>query len=174
MALVIQLIVGELELVKADHLSHPGVPRGEWVRVDIDPGWHGRVGIPRHHPLGAVVHIPVWRIQEAWVGAMVSYVSEGCTRVAQMTVGELDEAVSTLLIMVLPCVDHHQWSHLTWATCIFNSPSYTVSVSTVVIFFLLVEQLTCEKFQNTDAVNVLKCVHKYLMCWNTELNSCIC
>lgn len=67
MALVVQLIVGELELVEADHLSHPGVPRGERVWVDVDPRRNGRVGVPRHHPLGAVVHVPAQRTHEAWV-----------------------------------------------------------------------------------------------------------
>lgn len=58
MALVVQLIVGEFEFVEADHLPHPGVSRGQGVWVDVDPRGHGGVRVPRHHPLGAVVHIP--------------------------------------------------------------------------------------------------------------------
>lgn len=58
MALVVQLIVSEFEFVEADHLPHPGVSRGQGVWVDVDPRGHGGVRVPRHHPLGAVVHIP--------------------------------------------------------------------------------------------------------------------
>lgn len=50
-ALVVQLVVGQLELVEADHLAHPRLPRGRRVRVDVDSGRHRGVGVARHHPL---------------------------------------------------------------------------------------------------------------------------
>lgn len=58
MSLVIQLIVGEFELIEADHLPHPGVPWGQRIWVDVDPRGNRRVRVSCHHPLGAVVHIP--------------------------------------------------------------------------------------------------------------------
>lgn len=58
MSLVVQFIVGELELVEADHLPHPGVPWGQRVRVDVGPRRHRGVCVPCHHPFGAVVHVP--------------------------------------------------------------------------------------------------------------------
>lgn len=58
MSLVVQLVVGEFELVEADHLPHPGVSRGQRVRVDVGPRGDGGVCVSRHHPLGAVVHVP--------------------------------------------------------------------------------------------------------------------
>ena len=57
-ALVVQLVVGQFQLVEADHLAHPRLSRGRGVRVDVDSGRHRRVGVPRYHPLGAVVHVP--------------------------------------------------------------------------------------------------------------------
>lgn len=58
-SLVVQFVVGELQLVETDHLPHPGVARRQRVRVDVGTGRNGRVGVPGHHPLGAVVHVPV-------------------------------------------------------------------------------------------------------------------
>lgn len=58
MSLVVQFIVGEFELVEADHLPHPGVPWGQRVRVDVGPRRHRGVCVPCHHPFGAVVHVP--------------------------------------------------------------------------------------------------------------------
>lgn len=49
--LVVQFVVGQLQLVKADHLTHPRLPRGRGVRVDVDSGRHRGVRVPRHHPL---------------------------------------------------------------------------------------------------------------------------
>lgn len=73
MALVIQFIVGELQLVKADHLSHPSFPGGRRVRMNVHPRWHRGVSITRHHPFRAVVNIPrrqwqgsVYRILLSW------------------------------------------------------------------------------------------------------------
>lgn len=62
MSLVVELVVGEFELVEAHHLTHPRLSRGRRVRVDVDSGRHGRVRVTRHHPLGAVIHIPArWK-----------------------------------------------------------------------------------------------------------------
>lgn len=58
MALIIKLVVGQLELIKTDHLPHPGVSRSQGVRVDVNPWGHWGVSIASHHPLGAVIHIP--------------------------------------------------------------------------------------------------------------------
>lgn len=58
MALIIQLVVGQLELVKTDHLPHPGVSGSQRVRVDVNPRGDGGVSIASHHPLGAVIHVP--------------------------------------------------------------------------------------------------------------------
>lgn len=58
-SLVVQFVVGELQLVETDHLPHPGVARRQRVRVDVGPRRHGGVGVPGYHPLGAVVHVPV-------------------------------------------------------------------------------------------------------------------
>lgn len=57
-SLVVQFIVGELELVETDDLPHPGVARGQRVWVDVGPRGHRGVGVPGHHPLGAVVDVP--------------------------------------------------------------------------------------------------------------------
>ena len=59
MAVLIQLIVGELELVEGDHLLHPLGPLGRGVWVDVDP--RGRVGVSLacHHPAGGVECISV-------------------------------------------------------------------------------------------------------------------
>lgn len=57
MSLIVQLIVGQLELVKTNHLSHPGVSRSQGVWVYINPRRHRGVGIASHHPLGAMVHV---------------------------------------------------------------------------------------------------------------------
>lgn len=59
MSLVVQFVVGELQLVETDHLPHPGVARRQRVRVDVGARRHGGVGVSSHHPLGAVVHVPV-------------------------------------------------------------------------------------------------------------------
>ena len=57
-ALIIQFVVGELQLVKTDHLSHPSLPRGRRVRMNVHAGWHRGVSIARHHPFRAVINIP--------------------------------------------------------------------------------------------------------------------
>lgn len=51
MPLVVQFVVGQFQLVKADHLTHPRLSGGRGVRVDVDSGRHGRVRVPRYHPL---------------------------------------------------------------------------------------------------------------------------
>lgn len=58
MPLIVQLVVGEFEFIEADHLPHPGVPGGQGVGVDVNPGGDGRVGVPGHHPLRAVIDVP--------------------------------------------------------------------------------------------------------------------
>lgn len=58
MSLIIQFIVGELEFVKTDHLSHPGVSRSQRIGVYINSWGHRGISIASHHPLGAMIHIP--------------------------------------------------------------------------------------------------------------------
>lgn len=58
MSLVIQLVVGQFEFVETDHLTHPGLSWSRGVWVDVDPGGHGGVCVPCHHPFGAVVDVP--------------------------------------------------------------------------------------------------------------------
>lgn len=58
MALIIQFVVGKLQLVEADHLPHPSLPRGRRVGMNIHPWWHRRVSITCHHPFRAVINIP--------------------------------------------------------------------------------------------------------------------
>lgn len=57
MALVVQLVVGQLEFVKANDLSHPRLTRSRRVRVDVHTWGYGWIRISCHHPLGTVVHI---------------------------------------------------------------------------------------------------------------------
>lgn len=59
MSLVVHLVVGELDPVEADDLTHPRLACARRVRVHVEPrGDAGVVRVPSHHPLGAVVHVP--------------------------------------------------------------------------------------------------------------------
>lgn len=59
MALVVHFVVGELDPVEADHLTHPHLPRARRVRVHVESGRDaGVVRVPGDHPLRAVVHVP--------------------------------------------------------------------------------------------------------------------
>lgn len=73
MPLVVQFVVGQFQLVKADHLTHPRLSRSRGVRVDVDPGRHRRVRVPRHHPLRAVVHVPSGVGEEDGLLARISF-----------------------------------------------------------------------------------------------------
>lgn len=73
MALVVQFIVGELQLVKTDYLSHPSLPRSRWVRMNINPGWHRGVSITGYHPFRAVVNIPRRQWQGSECGLLLSW-----------------------------------------------------------------------------------------------------
>ena len=55
MSILIQIVVGELQLVECDRLLQPVGPRGRAVRVDVESPGHVGLGFPRHHPLGVVV-----------------------------------------------------------------------------------------------------------------------
>ena len=59
MAVVVQLVVGELELVKGDHLLHPLGAFSGTVGVDVDPGGRVGVGLSSHHPAAGVECISV-------------------------------------------------------------------------------------------------------------------
>ena len=58
MAVLIQLIVGELELVEGDDLLHPLGALGGGVRVDVDAGRGVGVSLARHHPAARVECVP--------------------------------------------------------------------------------------------------------------------
>lgn len=59
MALVVHLVIRQLDPIEADDLPHPRLPRTGGVRVDVEPGGDaGVVRVPGHHPLRAVVHVP--------------------------------------------------------------------------------------------------------------------
>ena len=55
---LVQLVVGQLELVEGDHLLHPLRPLGGRVWVHVDPGRGVGVGLARHHPAARVECIP--------------------------------------------------------------------------------------------------------------------
>ena len=64
MSLVVHLVVGELDPVKADDLTHPRLPRARRVRVHVEARGDARVvRVPRHHPLRAVVHVPAGSVR---------------------------------------------------------------------------------------------------------------
>ena len=54
MAVVVELIVGELELVEGDHLLHPLGALGGTVGMDVDPRGGVWVRLAGHHPVGGV------------------------------------------------------------------------------------------------------------------------
>ena len=59
MSLVVHLVVGEFDPVKADDLTHPRLSCARRVRVHVQSGRDaGVVRVPSHHPLRAVVHVP--------------------------------------------------------------------------------------------------------------------
>lgn len=58
MAVFIQLIVGELELVEGDDLFHPLSALGGGVWVHVDPGRGVWVRFARHHPAAGVECVP--------------------------------------------------------------------------------------------------------------------
>lgn len=59
MSLIVRLVIGELDAVKADDLTHPRLSCARRVRVHVESRRAARVvRVPSHHPLRAVVHIP--------------------------------------------------------------------------------------------------------------------
>lgn len=58
MAIVIQQIVGQLELVEGDNLLHPLGPLGRRVRVVVHAARRGGVCLPGHQPGRAVEGVP--------------------------------------------------------------------------------------------------------------------
>lgn len=58
MAVVIQQVVGQLELVKGHDLLHPLCTLGRRVRVVVYTAWRGGVRLPGHQPGGAVEGVP--------------------------------------------------------------------------------------------------------------------
>ena len=55
MSVLVQIVVGQFELVEGDHLFHPDGAGGRRVRVDVEPTGHVGLGLARHHPLRVVV-----------------------------------------------------------------------------------------------------------------------
>ena len=54
-SVLVEVVVGELELVEEHGLLHPVGARGRGVRVDVETARHVGLGLPRHHPLRVVV-----------------------------------------------------------------------------------------------------------------------
>lgn len=50
MAIVIQLVVGELQLVEGNQLTHPVGARRRGIRVHVDARWRHWVCLACHHP----------------------------------------------------------------------------------------------------------------------------
>ena len=59
MSVLVQLIVGEFELIEGDDLLHPLGPLGGGVGVDVDPGRRVGVCLAGHHPAGGVECISI-------------------------------------------------------------------------------------------------------------------
>ena len=59
MSVIVQLVVGKLELVEADHLLHPLGALGGGVGVHVDAGRRVGVRLPRHHPARGVEGVPI-------------------------------------------------------------------------------------------------------------------
>lgn len=55
----VQVVVCQLQLLEGDQLPHPVGPSGGRVRVDVEPSWHGGLGLPGHHPANRAVR-PEW------------------------------------------------------------------------------------------------------------------
>lgn len=55
MSIVVQLVVGQLELVKGDNLLHPLGSGGRRVRVDVHPGRRHGVSLASDHPRRAAI-----------------------------------------------------------------------------------------------------------------------
>jgi len=58
MALVVELVIGQFEFVEAYNLAHPRLTGSRRIRMDVDAWRDRRVGVPRNHPLRAMVHVP--------------------------------------------------------------------------------------------------------------------
>lgn len=50
-AVVVQLMIGQLQLVEADHLLHPMRSRGRRIRVNVHPGRRKRICLAGDHPI---------------------------------------------------------------------------------------------------------------------------
>lgn len=59
MSIVVQLIIGELELVEGDRLFHPVRSAGGAIGVHVYPWRRDRVGSACHNPGAAVESVPV-------------------------------------------------------------------------------------------------------------------
>ena len=59
MTILVQLVVGEFEFIKADHLLHPLSSLCWRVRVNMDPWRRVGVSLACHHPAGGVECISV-------------------------------------------------------------------------------------------------------------------
>jgi hypothetical protein len=47
----VQVVVGKLEFLEGDKLSHPVGPGGRRVWVHIEAAWHRRLGFASHRPI---------------------------------------------------------------------------------------------------------------------------
>ena len=55
MSVLVEVVVGQLQLVEEDGLFHPVSTGGRGVGVDVEPPRHVGLSLARHHPLRVVV-----------------------------------------------------------------------------------------------------------------------
>lgn len=63
MSVLVQLIVGQLQLVEGDHLLHPASSRRRRVWVDVNARRRYGIGLPRDHPTRAAIKHSVDKTQ---------------------------------------------------------------------------------------------------------------
>lgn len=65
--------------------------------MDVDPRGHGGVRVPRHHPLGAVVHVPAIQVQggEVYEQTQVIYTTLGCIYLQKVVTTQENGVVCT-------------------------------------------------------------------------------
>lgn len=59
MTIIVQLIVGEFEFVKGDHLAHPLTALGRRILVDVHSRRTARITFARHQPAGGGERVSV-------------------------------------------------------------------------------------------------------------------
>lgn len=57
MSVLVQVVVGQLQLVEGYGLFHPVRTRGRGIRVDVEPAWHVRFSFAGDYPVRVVVFV---------------------------------------------------------------------------------------------------------------------